>query len=341
MLYSRLSILKQILNENQYSNFINYLSSLSINSKITISQIKNCSLIEDVETIEKALKILVDEEILNYRFAIHCPECGLLLPAKYNIYDIEKEETCYNCNETFEIDADEIEVVYNFKNYPFECGQQNDYKTNVDDMSVAPNIDKLTYYLQNNKIDLNKAFFSPTDDDYELLDRLYKNIFSKQKNTKTTGDTLENLTIKLFSLCKHLKAAPVRLKPNQIDCFVRNTLFIPGVSNTDCKDSFTIECKNESKAPKSGYMNKLHSILELSGGRFGIIVSKHPAPNTFVTLSNKIYLLNGLLIISIDKNDLHKIIYDKQNLLECIERKIAQIKLDSTTDLIENGLFDA
>lgn len=88
-------------------------------------------------------------------------------------------------------------------------------------------------------------------------------------------------------------------------------------------------------------MNKLHSILELSGGKFGIIVSKHPAPNTFIRLSNKIFLKDGILIISIDKNDLHKIIYDKRNLLECIERKITQIKLDSTTDLIENGLFNA
>lgn len=43
MLYYRLSVLKQILNENQYNTFVNYLSSLSTNSKITISQIKNSS----------------------------------------------------------------------------------------------------------------------------------------------------------------------------------------------------------------------------------------------------------------------------------------------------------
>ena len=65
MLYYRLSVLKQILNENQYNTFVNYLSSLSTNSKITISQIKNSSNIEDIEIIQKALKLLVDAEILN------------------------------------------------------------------------------------------------------------------------------------------------------------------------------------------------------------------------------------------------------------------------------------
>lgn len=159
MLYYRLSVLKQILNENQYNTFVNYLSSLSTNSKITISQIKNSSNIEDIEIIQKALKLLVDAEILNYQFAIHCPECGLLLPAKNNIYDIKREETCYNCNETFEIDADEIEVVYTFKNYPFEHGQQKDDKANVDDVSVAQSIDKLTYYLQNDNYRSQSSIF--------------------------------------------------------------------------------------------------------------------------------------------------------------------------------------
>lgn len=48
-----------------------------------------------------------------------------------------------------------------------------------------------------------------------------------------------------------------------------------------------------------------------------------------------------MLIISLDKEDLKKIIFEKANLLECISRKIDAVKLHATKDLAELGLYDA
>lgn len=122
---------------------------------------------------------------------------------------------------------------------------------------------------------------------------------------------------------------------------MRNTLFVPGLSHSSCKDSFVIECKNEAQAPTAGYMNKLHSILRTTGKQFGIIVSKCPAPRTFVTLSNKVFLNDKIIIISLDTNDLKDIIFQKVNLLECMSRKIDEVKLDATKSLVAFGLYDA
>lgn len=63
------------------------------------------------------------------------------------------------------------------------------------------------------------------------------------------------------------------------------------------------------------------------------------APKTFISLSNKIFLKDNIIIISIDKADLQSIIYDRENLLECIERKIDEVKLQASQDLVEYGLY--
>ncbi len=43
-------------------------------------------------------------------------------------------------------------------------------------------------------------------------------------------------------------------------------------------------------------------------------------------------------MINLDSNDLKNYI-DRENFLECLERKIGEIKLDVTKDLKELGLF--
>lgn len=343
MLYSHLSSLKDCLSNSQYSSVIDYLSTLTSNSKITASKLKyNTGL--DLNTVNKVLDVLLETKVLKYSFAVQCPECGLLVKSFNEIQDIEKAYTCYHCDTDFEIKENDVIVIYSFYNYPFDQGQQK--KTNAKDSnfaneSVALSIDSLEKYLHRTNLDLNKIFYSPSDKEYNALKKMYKSIFQTHSSTKEQGDTLEKLTIKLFSLCHHFNAASIRMRPNQIDCYVRNTLFIPGISKSDCIDSFMIECKNEKTTPKSGYMNKLHSILSLSGNSFGIIVSKCRAPKTFVQLSNSIYLSDKIIIISIDKNDIDSIINKKINLLECIGRKITEVKTNATTDLIKNNLYKA
>ena len=339
---SRLSVLREFLTNSQYDSLIDYLSSLLPSSKLTESKLMSVTSLDN-QTIKSVLDKLLELDILDYSFAVKCPACGLLVNSFDKIYEIEKACKCYHCDTDFDVENDDVYLIYSFKNYPFDKGQQIDSIAKFDDHaeSVALTTDSLASFISKNNIDLNREFFSPSEGDYEQLEGMYNSIFKKRSNAKETGDALESFITKLFALCHHFTVASVRLHPNQIDCYVRNTLFIPGISDSNCTDSFMIECKNEETTPKSGYVNKLHSILSTSGCKFGIIASKYSAPRTFIELANKIYLSDKIIIISIDKNDLHSIVFNKSNLLECVERKITEVKLNATKDLQEIGLFNA
>ena len=314
---SRLSVVEHLLDARQFSDFERYFESLSPNCKLSVSKVALASGI-DFKLAQKILQKLVEENILKYTYGLRCPICGLMLVIKDELPSIEKEHFCYHCDETVEITPDDVEVVYIFDDYPFVTGQQNKKCLELDESAALPS-DSLAQLIASGTLDLNEIFFSPVESDYQKLQSAYNNIFTEKANTKKIGDSLEDLIAQLFSICRHFRvSSSVRIHPNQIDCYVRNTLCIPGLSQIACKDSFVIECKNEAETPSSGYMNKLHSILRNTGKQFGIIVSKCSAPNTFVTLSNTIFLNDKIIIISMDANDLKKIIFQKANLLELI-----------------------
>jgi len=340
MLSSQLSEVKPLLTESQYNDVMHYFTSCSPNAKIKASNIVlQCKL--DMPLTRKVLQTLVKSNILKCQFGIRCPECNLLLQSPDDVSAIDKEIYCYNCDEKYDISADDVEVYYVFANYPFVERQQNEPSGESDGSVVLAN-DSLAYFVASGECDLNSMFFAPTTEEYKALQTAYARIFEVQKNTKTTGDTLEALTSNLFNLCKHFNIASIRLKStNQIDCYVRNKLYIPGISQINCVDSFVIECKNEAKPPKGGYMNKLHGILSNAGKPFGIIVSKCSAPKSFVKLANQIFLNNKIIIIAFDKDALRKIVFENDNLLECIARKIDEVKLNATRDLVAAGLYDA
>ena len=224
--------------------------------------------------------------------------------------------------------------------HPFMEGQQSEPALELVKSAVTTN-DSLTYLIQQGLIDVNKVLYVPTDKQYNVLQDKYEAIFELKRQTVAKGTTLETLISELFSLCKHLNVSKVRLRPNEIDCYVRNKLFVHGLSSDNEYDSFLIECKNEKTAPKAGYMNRLHSIMSTHGKRFGIIASKANTPKTFVSLSHDIFLKDDIVIIALDKDDLEQIIVHRKNLLECIARKIDETKLNATKGLVELGLYEA
>ncbi len=335
---SRLSAVEQMLGAGQFSGFMRYFESLSPNCKLSASKVAVANGI-DFGLAQKILQKLVEERILRYAFGLRCPVCGLLLGMEDEVPSIEKAQYCCQCGETVEITPDDVEVIYTFNEYPFVTGQQNETGFEPSESAAHPP-DSLAQLIASGTLDLNAAFFSPTEEEYRELQSAYDNIFTEKATKKEKGDSLESLTIRLFNMCRHFHAAPIRTQTNQIDCYVRNTLYIPGLSQASCKDSFVIECKNEKKTPIAGYMNKLHSILRNTGKQFGIIVSRCSAPRTFLTLSNTIFLHDEIIIISIDANDLQSIIFNKTNLLEHMSRKIDAVKLDATKGLVQLGLYN-
>ncbi|MDR2559257.1 MAG: hypothetical protein LBC86_06925 [Oscillospiraceae bacterium] len=337
----QLSELREILTPEQIKLVDDGVKTLSRNHIITLSNFSSSVCLDAVLTA-KVLKKLVDLQILSYQTAIRCPECGILIK-EVDSLNFEAEYLCYGCEEMVLISTDNIEVIYRLAKYPFVERQQIKVFNNSE-KSVAGNNDSLTYLLENNILDFNALFFSPTEAQYEELLEMYNRVFpnSNNKSNKEKGDDLNDFIVKLFNICKHFSvSSAIWTSPNQIDVYTRNKLYIPGISGKEVVDGFHIECKNEANTPKAEYMNKLHSILCTTEKRLGIVVSKSPAPKTFVRLANKIFLRDKIVIIWIDKNDLFDIIKNKLNLLEVIARKIDEVKFNATKDLRELKLYEA
>lgn len=325
-------------NNDNYQPTMKFLINISAGSYITISNFAIKTGIDYSESV-RVLEELSQGGFLEKQLAMRCPECGLLLeivqPEDYAI----GSQYCANCDTNYNIDNDCIEVVFKVVNNPFFTGQEN--KTVLPKYSSALNIFSLETFLKNGGC-FNREFYCPSDDEYKMLAEIYGNIFKPHKTTKEQGDSLENLVLSLFGCCKHfLPTDSIRLGINQIDCFVRNKMFIPGISQFGTNDFFVIECKNEKEAPGSTYFNKLHSILINNCLQFGIIVSKHHAAKTLNKFAHTIFLKDKIIMINLDSNDLKKIIIDRENLLECLERKIGEVKMDVAKDLIKLGLFEA
>ena len=344
MCYSHLSMLQEILSEQQIENFETYLGTLvgSASENITASKIARTVGIS-IETARKALIKCNKAGIMSMSYAIRCPKCHMLIKKVESISEIPKDSfECYGCEEMIDISPADIEILYSIVDKRvFIDGQQYDYK---DLARTVAHEDSLESMLLAGGA--NELLFCPTEDEYIKLDKMYTSVKNRKGNTKDIGDTLENLTIELFNLCKVFKAAGIRTTTNQIDCCVVNKIFIPyGVLNT-IGERFLIECKNENETPSGGYMLKLASIITNAnaGGKqkciqFGIIISKEKGPRTFKELANKFYLSAGIVIISICCDEIKRLIDERGNLLEMIDRKASEIMLDSTTDLKKAGLY--
>ncbi len=325
-------------NNANYQPTMKFLMNISAGSYFTISNFAIKTGIDYSESV-KVLEELSQGGFLEKLLAVRCPECGLLLdivqPEDYAI----GSQYCANCDTDLEITNDCVEVVFKVVNNPFATGQEN--KTAIPERSSALTIFSIETFLKNGG-SFNRELFSPSDEKYNMLTKQYENIFNLHKTTKGQGDSLEDLVLSLFSCCKHFSATKsMRLGDNQIDCFVRNKMYIPGISQFGCNDFFVIECKNEKETPSITYFNKLHSILINNGLQFGIIISKYRAAKTLNKFAHTIFLKDKIIMINLDSNDLKKIIIDRENLLEFIEMKIGEIKLDVTKDLKELGLFEA
>lgn len=346
MYCSHLLILEDTISKEQIQKLDSYLSGLtgsSINN-ITISKVAKYM---NIET-NLATKIMLSCQkngIFDMTYAIRCPECGTLIKRVDKLSQIPKDKiSCYACDsEDLEITKNDIEVLFRLIDpLVFNCGQQELIHGNSSANSPVAHEDTLENILLAGGI--NEYLFSPTDDEYKELEKMYEAVFEITPTKKAKGDTLERLTAYLFNLSPAFKACGIKTSTNQIDCYVRNTMCMDfGVLNT-IGERILIECKNEGKAPSGGYMSKLHSIIcNINGKRsmvkLGIIVSKEKGPSTFKSLATKMYLSDAIIMISICGDELGELIKSRRNLLELIERKIDEIAFDATTDLRQAGLY--
>lgn len=345
MYCSHLSALQGLLNDDQIQSLETYFSNLigGAAKNITVSKLSKALNISP-QVASGVLTKCKEVGIVNVFYTIRCPECGMLIKKVDSIADIPSEPfECYGCNEEIEAEPSDIELVYALEDDSvFTEGQQEELDLSA--RAVVPEDSMESIFLAGN---INEYLFHPTDEQYKKLSDMYQSVKNGSGTTTNIGNKLEDLTEYLFNLCPVFKAAGVRTATNQIDCCVRNKMYLKYGILDIIGGRFFIECKNESESPKGGYMSKLHSIISNtnSGGKgrcikFGIIISKKKGPKTFKALAVKYYLLNGVVIIAICGTELKELFDKKGNLLDLIERKANEIMLDSTTDLKEAGLYE-
>ena len=344
MYCSHLSALQGLLNDVQIQNLETYFSNLigGAAKNITVSKLSRALNISP-QVASRVLTKCKEAGIINVFYTIRCPECGMLIKKVDSIADIPSEAfECYGCNEEIAVGPNDIEFVYALKDDSvFIEGQQE--RLDLSARAVVLDDSMESIFLAGN---INEYLFHSTDEEYEKLNDMYGSIKKRTGTTKKIGDTLENLTEYLFNLCPIFKAAGIRTSTNQIDCCVRNQMYLKYGILDVIGGRFFIECKNESETPSGGYMSKLHSIIVNTNSgekgrciKFGIIISKEKGPSTFKKLAVKSYLNDGIVIIAICGDELKKLFNNKGNLLDLIERKANEIMMDSTTDLVEAGLY--
>ena len=259
MYCSRLSVLKELLNEADIEKIEKYFSSLigSAKNSITVSKVVEATNIS-ANLVIKVLTKCKEHGLLDVAYSIRCPNCGMLIKKVHTLTEIpDKPFECYNCEEEVEIQSEFIEVIYSLvdDDCVFIEGQQNDSDTSA--RSVAPE-NSMAQIFQAGGI--NEYLFQPTDDQYSDLSNLYSRVVTASEK-KEKGDTLEHLTAELFNLCTAFNAAGIRTSTNQIDCFVRNKIYLDYGILRNIGARFYIECKNENATPSGSYISKLHSII--------------------------------------------------------------------------------
>lgn len=345
MYYSQLSELNQSYKfSNEDINALDeYLHTLPPNVKdnITATKLANHSQIH----IEHAINILAAASklgVLKQSFSIVCPECGFHIERVESITDIPETKFCYNCEQHIVIDADDIEVKYEIVAVENFCRGQRKKQTKSPGRYVDPK-DSLKALLDSCD-NLNEIFYQPTEDDYKRFKVKLNQVYSNG-GTKEKGDHLEELLIDLFNIAP-FSAASVKTKLNQIDCYVRNCKFIScGIFNK-IGSRYVIECKNEEKTPSGTYISKLQGIISEINGRegkhvyLGIIASKKKAPSTYFDHAKIYHAASGVSVIAICVDEIEKLIDNRGNLLELIERKVDEIALYTQKSLNNFTLYD-
>lgn len=327
------------INELQKNRIEQYLNNMTSNSIFTQSEFSYSNSL-DQTTSQKILLNLCNNNVLIKIYAIKCPKCGYMIKLVDDINSLDESVFCVNCEEDVTITSDDIIIIYKLSQFPFVNGQQiNQYIQNQHDNLPAALIeDSLSMLIENGTA--NDLFYNPSDEEYTILKERFNNVFTAKTN-KEKGNTFEELVKYLFNLCSHFKASSIRIGDNQIDCYVRNSFSVPLNISDNMYQDIIVECKNENKKPGITYLNKIHSILSTANKQHGIIFSKLSSPTTYTSTARDIYLNEKILIISIYKDDLYNIIFNKKNFLECIERKFNEVIINSKSNLVQAGIYNA
>lgn len=239
----------------------------------------------------------------------------------------------------------EAHVITLFRKYSDEIGRSMSDKEILEYLLIEEDRQEMDIKAIIAAGGVNKHLFHPTEEEYEELLKMYDAVEHPSGTTKEMGDTLENLVKYLFNLCLAFEARGLRTATNQIDCCVNSKMHLKYGIFDIIGGHFFIECKNENKAPSGGVFLKLESIISNTNPlgmtdavRFGIVISKEKAPETYKKHAVTTWLSNKIVIIAICGEELKKLFEERGNLLDLIEWKIFEVTGNVTSDPSEGEI---
>lgn len=145
MLFSQSLMLKEILTEEEINIIDNYFANLvpSNSDMLTVSKIAKATGISP-DIVVSILKLGIESKLVKMKYAVRCPDCGMINKVYTEETECYERLTCYWCNEEIEVCEDHIICIFEIVNSFFDIGQHQ--RVNTVNMPDAVPEDSLAYY---------------------------------------------------------------------------------------------------------------------------------------------------------------------------------------------------
>lgn len=292
-----------------------------------------------------AKNLLEDSVVLNlleHRYAIKCPECGhaIELVSIESLYDKIKEiKNCDACeSEDLEITDEDVQILYKKKH------EVDEKKTTIQankEISKLTETDSLKGFIEDDIVKPNDIFYNPTEEEKENMASLFNEIGKEASSSTEKGEQLRGLVEYILRRVKIFEAANIRTATNELDCLVKNKLmFAKPYFTNDLGSIVIVECKNEQEKPTNTYFHKLQGLLKIFKAKSGIVFAIQQPTRVVRLIANNNYLIDNTILISIDKEELRKVVFEGLNFLDLLENKIISLRIDATTYIDDNKVFE-
>ena len=323
----------------QYDKWL-YTLPKGESDRISIGKVSNQLNIE-FSLAKNLLEDSVKLNILDHCYAIKFPECGHIIeivPIE-ELYDkINIINNCDACEiEDIIITDEDIQILYK----KIDNDEVMNEKSDMRDIIEYTSSDTLKGFIDDEIIKPNDIFFKPTQEQRDKMIELFDKIGEKANNTTALGNQLRDFTEYVLRIVKIFEAANVRTKTNELDCLVKNKLhFASPYFINELGSLIIVECKNEKSKPNNTYFHKVQGNLKLYKSNCGIIIAINDPTKAAIQVANSNYLRDNTIIVSINYQELEKIVYDNLNFLDLLENKVVMLKTNATTYLGDNKVFE-
>lgn len=322
MYYPKLKKLREFNQNDEIIKKIDkFIASLPKNTRFSpLIFLKEFNLSKDLS--EEISFYCVNEEILDIKYEITCPECSTDVLTISSLDNIPKGHTkCDICNESFIPQEEDIYIfLYSIENQKIIT----DFKPE----SVSP----ISFKKLNKE---NPLLNIIQDNDLFGIDQNHLESLIELVETATTNDekkrTLEDLTEFLFESIHncHVFKKDFRTPTSELDLILENeNTFHPFLK--DIGFTFPIECKNWKEPIGSNEIRDFGRDIQKRQLKFGILISKKGVTgNKYKDAVREIadFFKEGITIIVLDLKDIKRVA-SGQNLITILRNKKMQIQFE-------------